>query len=230
MQNNNTAVIFNDLQIAQVEALANYLPIEQVAGYFNLSVSNFLDLQKKDERVLRAYRKGKVRGMCKVAELLWQQMEAGNVSAIIFFLKTRGGWSERPFTETGDNAPKFKNIKLICTEFEQEKAKDRMQITQFKEVDATASLMAGYPEVEKVNNEQKGKTLEVIAQKTGVSHMTDFQYDTIQQQATNKKVYTNICKAELLGIDKGAEQQKVFIPIPVGVMLTKEATEVLARL
>ena len=44
MQNNNTAVILDDLQIAQVEALANYLSIEQVAGYFNLSASDFLDL------------------------------------------------------------------------------------------------------------------------------------------------------------------------------------------
>ena len=56
MQNNNTAIILDDLQIAQVEALANYLPIEQVAGYFNISVSDFLDLQKKDKRVLRAYK------------------------------------------------------------------------------------------------------------------------------------------------------------------------------
>lgn len=128
MQNNNTAIILDDLQIAQVEALANYLSIEQVAGYFNLSASDFLDLQKKDERVLRAYRKGKIRGVCKVALLLWEQMEAGNVTALIFFLKTRGGWSERPFAETGDNAHKFKNIKLICKEFEAEKAKSQVKL------------------------------------------------------------------------------------------------------
>ena len=74
MQNNNTAVILDDLQIAQVEALANYLSIEQVAGYFNLSASDFLDLQKRDERVLRAYRKGKIRGVYKAAMLLWEQI------------------------------------------------------------------------------------------------------------------------------------------------------------
>ena len=142
MQNNNTAIILDDLQIAQVEALANYLPIEQVAGYFNISVSEFLDLQKKDKRVLRAYRKGKIRGVCKVATLLWQQMEAGNVAALIFFLKTRGGWSERPFAETGDNAYKFKNIKLIFKEFDAEKAKSRqlseVKIEQNKEQDTLA--------------------------------------------------------------------------------------------
>lgn len=127
MQNNKTAIVLNDLQIAQVEALANYLPIKQVAGYFNLSASDFLDLQKKDKRVLRAYRKGKVRGLCKVTELLWQQMEAGNVTAIIFFLKTRGGWSERPFAETGDNPLKFKNIKFVLKEFKAEKGKGELE-------------------------------------------------------------------------------------------------------
>ena len=242
MQNNNTAVILDDLQIAQVEALANYLSIEQVAGYFNLSASDFLDLQKKDERVLRAYRKGKIRGVCKVALLLWEQMEAGNVTALIFFLKTRGGWSERPFAETEDNAHKFKNIKLICKEFEKEKAKARMEANQFKEVDATASKPVYTPQVDNIETEN-GRALEAIAKKAGVSHMTAFQYDKIQQQGTEeqkaevasgtssiKKVYTNIRKAERLETNKVTEWPKVFIPIPLRAMVTQEATEVMARL
>jgi hypothetical protein len=238
MQNNNTAIILDDLQIAQVEALANYLSIEQVAGYFNLSASDFLDLQKKDERVLRAYRKGKIRGVCKVALLLWEQMEAGNVTALIFFLKTRGGWSERPFAETGDNAHKFKNIKLICKEFEAEKAKARQGTrNDLVERDTNISLPVGLSEV------AKGKTLEVIAKKAGVSRATAEQYDTIQRKGTEeqkaevasgnssiKKVYTNIRKAERLETNKVTAWPKVFIPIPLGVMVTKEAAEVMARL
>ena len=166
MQNNNTAIILDDLQIAQVEALANYLPIEQVAGYFNISVSDFLDLQKKDKRVLRAYRKGKIRGVCKVATLLWQQMEAGNVTALIFFLKTRGGWSERAFAETEDNAYKFKNIKLIFKEFEAEKAKGRqLSGVKINQIDNDDTLAHQYTKVDEEVN--KGKTLEIIAQKAG---------------------------------------------------------------
>jgi hypothetical protein len=245
MQNNNTAIILDDLQIAQVEALANYLPIEQVAGYFNISVSEFLDLQKKDKRVLRAYRQGKIRGVCKVATLLWQQMEAGNVTAIIFFLKTRGGWSERPFAETEDNAHKFKNIKLICKEFETKKAKERMQATQFKEVDIRGSLLIGYPEkgLEQAND-LKGKNLEVIAKKASVSRATAEQYDTIQRKGTEeqkaevasgnssiKKVYTSISKTERLEtLSYKRRSTDLFIPIPLGVIVTKKATEVMARL
>jgi len=238
MQNNNTAIILDDLQIAQVEALANYLSIEQVAGYFNLSASDFLDLQKKDERVLRAYRKGKIRGICKVALLLWEQMEAGNVTALIFFLKTRGDWREKPIAETGDSVHKVKNIKFICKEFEAEKAKARHGTrNDLVESDTNISLPVGLSEI------TKGKTLEVIAKKAGVSRATAEQYDTIQRKGTKeqkqevasgnssiKKVYTNIRKAERLETNKVTEWPKVFIPIPLGVMVTKEATEVMARL
>ena len=245
MQNNNTAIILDDLQIAQVEALANYLPIEQVAGYFNISVSEFLDLQKKDKRVLRAYRKGKIRGVCKVATLLWQQMEAGNVAALIFFLKTRGGWSERPFAETGDNAPKFKNIKLIFKGFEQEKAKSRQlaNLKQFSEEETPEISQSPVSKPVYTREEENGRALEAIAKKAGVSHMTAFQYDKIQQQGTEeqkaevasgnssiKKVYTNIRKAERLETNKVTAWPKVFIPIPLGVMVTKEAAEVMAVL
>jgi len=240
MQNNNTEIMLDDLQIAQVEALANYLPIKQVAGYFNLSASDFLDLQKKDKRVLRAYKKGKVRGLCKVTELLWQQMEAGNVTAIIFFLKTRGGWSERPFVETGDNALKFKELELDTASLpvgypEQEEATEPSQSTDSKPVYTRSENI-------KEDKQETGRALEAIAKRAGVSHMTAFQYDAIQRKGTEeqkaevasgnssiKKVYTSIRKAKRLESNKVIVWPK-FIPIPLGVMVTKEVTEVMARL
>ena len=120
-QNNDTEIILDDIQIAQLEALSNYLSIEQVAGYFKISVDDLLSLQKKDKRVLRAFETGKIRGVVKVAQLLWQQMEAGNVSAIIFFLRTRGGWSEQPFKEDTDELPKSKPIKIRFKNIEVQK-------------------------------------------------------------------------------------------------------------
>jgi hypothetical protein len=120
-QNNDTEIILDDIQIAQLEALSNYLSIEQVAGYFKISVDDLLSLQKKDKRVLRAFETGKIRGVVKVAQLLWQQMEAGNVSAIIFFLRTRGGWSEKLFKEDTDELPKSKPIKIRFKNIEVQK-------------------------------------------------------------------------------------------------------------
>jgi len=109
---NGSDTILDDMQIAQLEALANYLPMEQVAGYFDISVDDFLVLQKKDKRVSIAYKKGKVRGICKVAKLLWQQIEDGNLSAMIFFLKSRAGWSEKPIAEDRDKLPAFERVKI----------------------------------------------------------------------------------------------------------------------
>jgi N6-adenosine-specific RNA methylase IME4/ParB-like chromosome segregation protein Spo0J len=73
----------------------------------------------------------------------------------------------------------------------------------------------------KTQNTEKGRALEAIAKKAGVSHMTAFQYDKIQQQGTEeqkaevaegkssiKKVYTQIQKAERLEKNKAIEWPK----------------------
>ena len=97
-------------------------------------------------------------------------------------------------------------------EFEAEKAKSRQlaNLKQFSEEEtaeisqSTDSLPVGYRE-ELPTNEPKGKTLEAIAQKSGVSRSTAEQYDAIQRKGTTqqkeairnhessiKKVYTQI--------------------------------------
>lgn len=108
-------------------------------------------------------------------------------------------------------------------EFEAEKAKSRMQATQFKEVELdTASALVRYPlEITKLQDDAKGKTLEVIAQKAGVSTRTAEQYDAIQRKGTEeqkvevsegkasiKKVYSQIQKAERLEKNKVTEWPK----------------------
>jgi len=107
-------------------------------------------------------------------------------------------------------------------EFEAEKAKERMQSTQFKTSDDTASLPVGYPQDNSSELEStKGKTLEIIAQKAGVSRATAEQYDAIQRKGTEeqkaevaegkssiKKVYTQIQKTERLEKNKATEWPK----------------------
>lgn len=108
-------------------------------------------------------------------------------------------------------------------EFEAEKAKERMQSTQFKTSDDTASKLVYTPQLDNATpeNTEKGRALEAIAKRAGVSHMTAFQYDKIQQQGTEeqkaevaegkssiKKVYTKIQKAERLEKNKATEWPK----------------------
>lgn len=104
-------------------------------------------------------------------------------------------------------------------EFEVEKAKAR-QGTRNDLVGEDSNISK--PVYISSNIEQeRGRALEVVAKKAGVSHMTAFQYDKIQQQGTEeqkeevasgnssiKKVYTQIQKAERLKTNKAAEWPK----------------------
>jgi hypothetical protein len=113
-------------------------------------------------------------------------------------------------------------------ELEAQKAKERMQATQFKEIDNTASTPVYTPQIneQKPENTEKGRALEAIAKKAGVSHTTAFQYDKIQQQGTEeqkaevaegkssiKKVYTQIQKSNRL------ESNKDYLKLPCDLIV-----------
>lgn len=108
-------------------------------------------------------------------------------------------------------------------EFEAEKAKERQlsNLKQFSEQEAVIEEDAVLPLAHQYANghneekddlkSSKGKTLEIIAQKAGVSTRTAEQYDAIQRKGSEeqkaevaegkssiKKVYTQIQKAERL--------------------------------
>jgi len=109
-------------------------------------------------------------------------------------------------------------------EFEAEKAKERMQATQFKAIDTMVSKVLYTPQIDdpKTENTEKGRALEAIAKKAGVSHTTVFQYDKIQQQGTEEqkakvaegkasinKVYTEIKQAKQSDEDKRIVHLKI---------------------
>jgi N6-adenosine-specific RNA methylase IME4 len=109
-------------------------------------------------------------------------------------------------------------------EFEAEKAKSRMQATQFKEVDDAAYPLVGSPQIEEFTKDyatQSRGTLGEIAKMASVGHTTAEQYDAIQRKGTEvqktevasgnssiKKVYTQIQKAERLANNIIAEWPK----------------------
>lgn len=86
-------VVLTDEQIIQVEALATYLNCEQIADYFSISHDTFTRIKQRNDLVLRAYKKGKAKAIARVAKTLWQKIEEGDITAIIFYLKTQAGWS-----------------------------------------------------------------------------------------------------------------------------------------
>lgn len=96
-----TEVVLSEEQITEIEMLAEYFTIEQIADYFGISVATFYRIKQKDLRVLRAYKKGKAKSIKEVAGKLRALIDQGDVTAIIFYLKTQGGWSTENKNDQG---------------------------------------------------------------------------------------------------------------------------------
>lgn len=93
--------VLTDEQIAQVEALAAYLSINDIAYFFDISERSFLDIKNRDPRVEEAYKKGKAKAISFVASKLMniireEENTPTKLSAIIFYLKTQAGWTTEP--------------------------------------------------------------------------------------------------------------------------------------
>lgn len=79
---------------SQVEALAAYLTQEQIADFLGMGRTTFNERLDSDERLSEHYKKGKAKAVGKAASKLMEAVNDGNLTAIIFFLKTQGGWRE----------------------------------------------------------------------------------------------------------------------------------------
>ncbi len=88
------ATVLDDEQLAQVEALAAFLTLEQIADYFCIGRTTFHRIMERQEEVSERYKKGRANAVGSIAKSLIQQARDGNLSAQIFYLKTQGGWRE----------------------------------------------------------------------------------------------------------------------------------------
>jgi hypothetical protein len=87
-------VTLTDAQRAEVETLAAVLNAEQIADFLGIGRTTFFRILKRDEDLSERYKRGKARAVGAVAQSLVTKARAGNVTAMIFYLKTQGGWRE----------------------------------------------------------------------------------------------------------------------------------------
>lgn len=87
-------VVFDEAQIAQVEALSAVLTKGQMADYFGICENTFREVEKRQPEVTEAYKRGKGKAIAGVGSNLISQARKGNVAAAIFYLKTQAGWKE----------------------------------------------------------------------------------------------------------------------------------------
>lgn len=95
--------VFNEQEIEEVAQLSIGATTKQIAAYFGIADKTFYDIRKRQSEVNAAYQKGKVRALAAVTGKLMKLIDEGNVTATIFYLKTRGGWKEAKHTDTPED-------------------------------------------------------------------------------------------------------------------------------
>jgi len=97
----------DEAQIAQVEALSAYLPINRIAGYFGFSETTFHEIKKRQPEVYEAYNRGVAKAYSYVGTTLMgfireKENTANKLNATMFYLRTKAGWGSE---NKNDNEP-----------------------------------------------------------------------------------------------------------------------------
>lgn len=85
-----------DAHLCQVYRLSQQgLSVEHIAHSLGLFLDQFYALMHKHEKLKWAALLGRPHAQEFVTNQLWQHIRKGNLTAIMFYLRTRGGWSEK---------------------------------------------------------------------------------------------------------------------------------------
>jgi len=90
--------VFDVEDIVELERLAAYLSVDQIAAYFCIGQNTFYEIMKRQPEVAVSYQKGRVDKTVLFAQQLQDKAlgitTEGDTTALIFYLKTRARWSE----------------------------------------------------------------------------------------------------------------------------------------
>ena len=105
-------IMTEDVLKAAEESAARGLSETQVAEVLGISRATLLRRKKDDAAFDAAIKKGKARGIQEVSSALFEAALQGCVPAMIFYLKARAGWSDKPpVFQEGLPVPQ---LRLIC--------------------------------------------------------------------------------------------------------------------
>lgn len=94
-----------EIDLNEVARLAGLgLTREQIAALLNISLPTLYSRQKEDPAFAEAMKSGRAKSLEVVSSRLMELVAEGNLGAMIFYLKSQGGWSEKQSIElTGKN-------------------------------------------------------------------------------------------------------------------------------
>ncbi|MDY0626624.1 DNA-packaging protein [Pasteurella multocida] len=110
-----------EIDLARVEALAsNGLTQQQIADALGISERTLRDRKSNSAEFAEAIKRGKAKGIAIVTNKLMEKVKAGNVTAMIFFLKSQAGWKEKQEIDltNSDNSLKPTVIELVAPEID----------------------------------------------------------------------------------------------------------------
>ena len=112
------AKTLSEKQRGEIETLAAFLSIEQLADYFGIGRTTFFALMERDPEISELYKRGKSKAIAHIAQGLIQKARAGDTTSAIFFLKTQGRWSETQKLEHSgpDGSPLFARIERVIVD------------------------------------------------------------------------------------------------------------------
>ncbi|MBY0473753.1 MAG: hypothetical protein K2Q13_01680 [Nitrosomonas sp.] len=113
--------VLDDKQIEQLEALASFLTIPQIADFFMIAPATFKRILDRQPLAMSRYKKGKAQAVLSVANSLVSKARGGDITAQIFFLKTQGGWSDKS-SDLPDEKPPA--AKVVIKEYDGRKPSD----------------------------------------------------------------------------------------------------------
>jgi len=88
------------IDLKQVESLAaNGLTQEQIAAALGISESTLHKRKQENTDFTAAIKRGKAKGIALVTNKLMESIKGGNMTGMIFFLKTQAGWKETTVQE-----------------------------------------------------------------------------------------------------------------------------------
>lgn len=80
--------------IDKIKEMSGLMTQEQMYHYFGIGKDTWYDRKAKNAEMADAIKSGESRKILEVASKLFDEIKAGNVTAMIFYLKTKARWAE----------------------------------------------------------------------------------------------------------------------------------------
>jgi hypothetical protein len=173
-------ITLDEAQIAQVEALAAYLPINRIAGYFGFSETTFHGIKKRQPEVLEAYNRGVAKACSFVGSMLMgfireKENTSSKLQAITFYLKTKGGWGSE---NKNDNEP-------VCLTFSDKQTPAEILNIGFKalqegKIDFAQMQQIGNLAITKMNIESRNQADKAVSEQISIEGAKAFAVELDQ--------------------------------------------------